>query len=350
MNARAAFLTDVKKVEIRSVEVPDPQDNEVQVQIEYVGICGSDVHFFEHGCIGTKVVTFPFILGHECSGKIVKIGAGVSGFALNDTVALEPGIPCGRCEFCKDGRYNICPDVEFMAAPPVNGALAEYINYPSHMVFKLPPNVSSLEGALVEPLAVGMHAAKQGGVMPGKSVIILGAGCIGLTTLLACRSMGASHIIVTDLYDKRLEKASELGATHVVNVSSGNIIENLRAMTGGEGYDLVFETAGTNTTASQTGYIVRRGGTIVMVGNIPGETPFNFRNLTINEATLKTVFRYRNIYPTAIDEISAGRIHVQGIVTDEYEFEDTHAAFERSLHDKENSVKVVVRMQGGGLH
>ena len=179
MKSRAAFLTDIKKIEMGEVEVPDPGDHEVQIKVEYVGVCGSDVHFFEHGRIGKNQVTYPFILGHECAGRITKIGAGVSGLAAGDRVAMEPGIPCGRCEFCKDGRYNICPDVAFLAAPPTNGALVEHINDPSHLSFTLPANVSTLEGALVEPLAVGMHAARQGEVMPGKSIVILGAGCIG---------------------------------------------------------------------------------------------------------------------------------------------------------------------------
>jgi len=344
MKAKAAFLTDIRKIEMGEIDIPDPEATEIQIKLEYVGICGSDVHFYEHGRIGTKQVTYPFILGHECSGKVTKIGKSARGFAIGDPVALEPGVPCGRCEYCKDGKYNICPDVKFMAAPPTNGAFVEYINHPAHMTFGLPSNVSLLEGALVEPLAVGMHAARQGEVIPGKTVIILGAGCIGLTTLLACKSMGASNIVVTDLYDKRLAKAKELGAKYTVNVSNGDAIASLQALVNGEGYDLVFETAGTNITAAQTGYLVRRGGTIVIVGNIPGDTSFNFRNLTINEATLKTVFRYRNIYPTAIDEIAAGRIDVKSIVSDEYGFESTHEAFERALCDKETAVKVVVKM------
>jgi L-iditol 2-dehydrogenase len=162
MKNRAAFMTGLNKMEIRDIEVPKPREKDVLVKLEYVGICGSDVHYLEHGKIGDFVVNGDFILGHECAGTVVEIGSGVQNLKVGDKVALEPGITCGQCEFCKTGRYNLCPDVEFLATPPYHGSLMNYIAFPENMCFKLPENISTKEGALVEPLAVGMHAAMQG--------------------------------------------------------------------------------------------------------------------------------------------------------------------------------------------
>lgn len=194
LNNRAAFMTGLKQMEIREIPVPEPKEKEVLVKLEYVGICGSDVHYYEHGKIGDFIVNGDFILGHECAGTVVAIGKGVKQLQVGDRVALEPGVTCGQCEFCKSGRYNLCPDVEFLATPPYHGCFENYIAFPENMAFKLPNSITTREGALVEPLSVGMHAAKQGGVTLGSSVVILGAGCIGLTTLLASKPLALSTL------------------------------------------------------------------------------------------------------------------------------------------------------------
>lgn len=343
MKVKAAFLTDLKTISFQEVELPELKDDEARVDIKHMGICGSDMHFFEEGHIGTNYAKLPFLLGHECAGTVSAVGKNVKDLKVGDNVAIEPGIPCGKCEFCKEGRYNLCKEVKFLAAPPTNGALMESINYPAHMLFKLPDNVSTLEGALIEPLAVGIHAANIGEVCPGKTVVILGAGCIGLTTILAAKAKGASKIVVTDLYDKRLEKALELGADVVVNSSANDAIERIKAhTTDQEGYNIVFETAGSHVTLAQTTLLVKRGGTIVLVGNISGDVPFNFRNITINEVNLKPVWRYRNIYPIAIKQISNGRIDIKKIASDIFSFKDAQKAFEKASYDKANVIKAVI--------
>lgn len=319
--------------------------DEITVKPEYVGVCGSDVHFFEHGCIGKCQVTYPFVLGHECAGRVVDVGSEVKDFKIGDKVVVEPGIPCGKCEFCKDGRYNLCRSVRFMSTPPFDGVLREKFNFPAFMAYKLPENISTLEGALVEPLAVGMHAVKRGGVQAGQKVMILGAGCIGLMTLLACKAAGAAEIVVSDLFDNRLETALELGATAVFNPKKDGDTDDMRQkFTDGDGFDVVFETAGNKITAAQTGYLVKRGGTIVMVGNIVGDVPYNFRNLYLNEAEIKAVFRYRNVFSTALYEISSGRIDVKKIASDIFDFDKTQEAFMRAMTDKANVVKAVIKM------
>lgn len=345
MKNRAFYMTDLQQMEMRDIEMPVAREGEVIVKLDYVGICGSDVHYLEYGRIGDFVVEGDFILGHECAGEVVKLGPGVKHLKVGDRVALEPGVTCGQCEFCKSGKYNLCPDVQFLATPPYHGCLMDYMAFPENMAFKLPDNVSSVEGALVEPLAVGLHAAAQGGIKLGDRVVILGAGCIGLVTLLACKAYGATEIVVVDIIGKRLEAAMKLGATRVINARQEDVLKAVAAWTDGAGVDKVIETAGSEHTVKQTPYLVKRGGTIVLVGLAAKDIiDFDFMQIMFKEADIKTVFRYRNLYPAAIGAIADGKIDVKGIVTHEFEFEDTQKAFDFVIHNKEDVVKAVIKM------
>jgi L-iditol 2-dehydrogenase len=345
MENRAVYMTGINKMEIREMEVPVPKEKEVLVKLEYVGICGSDVHYLEHGKIGNFIVNGDFILGHECAGTIAAIGSGVKSLKVGDKVALEPGLTCGQCEFCKTGRYNLCPDVEFLATPPYHGCLMNYIAYPENMAFKLPDNVTTKEGALVEPLAVGLHAAAQGAVKLGDKVVILGAGCIGLVTLLACKAFGATDVIVVDVIEKRLECAKKLGASYVINAKNENVLEKIAELTGGKGVDKVIETAGSEFTIKQTAYMVKRGGTIVLVGLASKDiVEFDFMQIMAKEVEIKSVFRYRNLYPAAIGAIADGKIDVKGIITHEFDFEDTKKAFDFVIENKNDVVKAVIKI------
>ncbi|MGE9881089.1 NAD(P)-dependent alcohol dehydrogenase [Bariatricus sp. SGI.161] len=345
---KGAFMRGTDKMIIKEIEVPEVGEKEVLVQLEYVGICGSDVHYFHHGNCGAYKVNLEedYMLGHECAGTVVEVGANVKDLKVGDKVALEPGITCGQCEFCKAGKYNLCPDVVFLATPPVQGCYEEYIAFPENMCFKLPENMTTKEGCLIEPLSVGFHAANQGDVQVGESVVILGAGCIGLVTLLACKAHGAGNIIVADIVDARLEKAKELGATHVINSKEVNALEEIARLTGGKGADKVFETAGSPVTIAQTAFAVKRGGTITLVGlSAQEEINFNFAQIMDKEATIKSVFRYRNIYPKAIEAVSAGAIDVNGIVTHEFDLEHIQEAFEEAINNKTDLVKAVIKIK-----
>jgi L-iditol 2-dehydrogenase len=345
MENKVAILTKTLKMEIQSAEVPVPKDNEVLVKIEFVGMCGSDLHAFEHGpYIPPKDPNTKIGLGHECAGEVVRIGKNVTNFKIGDKVALEPGIPCGKCRFCLEGKYNICPGVDFMATSPnYKGALAHYITHPESMTFKLPDNIDTIEGALIEPLAVGFHAASKGGAGFGKKVIILGSGCIGLMTLQACITMGVSEIVVVDVIDKRLDMAKKLGATHVINATTEDVIVKSKELIGSLGADIVFETAGSQITASQTTSLVMRGGTIVIVGTIKGNTPIDF--LSINrEVVIRTVFRYANMYPATIAAIASGKVDVKSMITKIFDFKDVQEAFEFSIHNKNEMIKGVIKM------
>ena len=345
---KGAFMRGTDHMILKDIPVPEVGRNEVLVSLEYVGICGSDVHYFHSGCCGAYQVDLSedFMLGHECAGTVVEIGEDVKNLKVGDRVALEPGITCGTCEACKSGHYNLCPDVVFLATPPVQGCNEEYIAFPENMCFKLPDNVSTKEGALIEPLSVGFYAAEQGAVNTGDTVIILGAGCIGLVTLLACKAHGAGQIIVADLVVARLDKAMELGATAVINSGKEDIFKRVEELTGGRGFDVVFETAGSSVTIAQTPHFVRRGGTITLVGISPQrEISYDFAQIMDKEATIKSVFRYKNIYPKAISAVSSGAIDVKSIVTHEFDLEHIQDAYEEAVNNKTDLVKAVVKVK-----
>lgn len=345
---KGAFMRGIDKMIIKEIPVPEIGKKEVLVSLEYVGICGSDVHYFHNGCCGSYKVDLSedYMLGHECAGTIVKVGEEVERLKVGDRVALEPGITCGECEQCKSGHYNLCPDVVFLATPPVQGCNEEYIAFPENMCFKLPDNVSTKEGALIEPLSVGFYASEQGGVKTGDTVVILGSGCIGLVTLLACKAHGAGKIIVADLVEARLQKAIELGAAEVINSGKEDALKKIEELTNGRGADVVFETAGSPVTIAQTPFIVRRGGTITLVGiSAKEEITYNFAQIMDKEATIKSVFRYRNIYPKAIEAVSAGAIDVNGIVTHEFDLEHIQEAFEEAINNKTDLVKAVIKIK-----
>ncbi len=341
---KVVYLTEPGNMEIKEEDIPELRKGCALVKIEYNGICGSDVHFYKDGRVGDCVLQEPFVLGHEVAGTVMEVADDVTGLKPGDRVALEPGYGCGRCEYCKTGRYNLCPDVKFFAAPPVRGALQEYVVHPADMCFRLPDHVSTMEGALVEPLAVGLHAASLGEVTLGQSVVILGAGCIGLVTMLAARARGAADIIVVDLHEKRLAYARKMGASHTVRADGIDVAARVEEILGG-GPDVVFETAGSPVTIAQTAYMVKRGGTVVLVGMASqSEVNYNFFQLMEKEAIVKCVFRYRNLYPKAIAAIASGSINVRQIVTHEFELKEAGSAFETVVRDAQDVVKGIIKM------
>ena len=260
-------------------------------------------------------------------------------------MALEPGKTCGHCEFCRTGRYNLCPDVVFFATPPVDGVFQEYVAHEAGLCFKLPDNVSTMEGALIEPLAVGFHAASQGGAHAGQTAVVTGSGCIGLVSMMALKAMGVSKVYVADIMQARLDKAMELGADGVINSSEVDAVERVKELTGGAGCDLVIETAGTEITTRQAIAMTKKGATVVLVGySRTGELTLPVSDALNKELTLKTVFRYRHIYPMAIDAVAAGRVNLKGLATHVFDFGDMQSAMDQSIHDKANVVKAVVKM------
>lgn len=342
---KVAVMEGIGKMGFEEREIPKPKDDEVLVKLEYVGICGSDLHYYETGAIGDYIVEPPFVLGHEPGGVVVEVGKNVSHLKVGDRVALEPGKTCGHCEFCKEGKYNLCPDVVFFATPPVDGVFQEYVAHEADLCFKLPENVSTLEGALIEPLAVGFHAAIQGDAHLGQKAVVMGAGCIGLVSMMALKARGVSEVFVVDIMDKRLEKAMELGATAVINGAKEDVEEKVKALTGGKGADLVIETAGTEITTRQAIHIAKKGSNIVLVGySKSGEMTLPMSLVLDKELTFKTVFRYRHIYPMAIDAVSSGKVNLKGIVTNVFCLDEAQEAMDYSVNNKSDIVKSVIKI------
>ena len=349
MKNSEAILVTPKHFEIQECPMPEPKDNEILMKVEYVGMCGSDIHGFEFGpFIPPKDPNQKIGLGHEVAGEVVKVGAKVTKFKPGDKVLIEQGVPDDSCEYCREGRYNICPAVDFMATQPnYKGALCQYMTHPEEWTYHVPEGMTTMEAALVEPAAVGMHAAILGEARLGKSIVILGAGTIGLMVLQACLSLGATDITVVDVMQKRLDLALKLGAKRVINGKEQNTVEVLRSeeLYGDHGVELVFECAGAVFTAQQAVEIVSRGGKIMMVGTQSNPVPINF--LKINrEVTIQTSFRYCNNYPQTIEAIATGKFNVKDMVTHVYDYKDVQKAFEEAIDPvkKCDMIKGVVKV------
>ena len=349
MKNSEAILVTPKHFEIQECPMPEPKDNEILMKVEYVGMCGSDIHGFEFGpFIPPKDPNQKIGLGHEVAGEVVKVGANVTKVKPGDKVLIEPGVPDDSCEYCREGRYNICPAVDFMATQPnYKGALCQYMTHPEEWTYHVPEGMTTMEAALVEPAAVGMHAAILGEARLGKSIVILGAGTIGLMVLQACLSLGATDITVVDVMQKRLDLALKLGAKRVINGKEQNTVEVLRSeeLYGDHGVELVFECAGAVFTAQQAIEIVSRGGKIMMVGTQSNPVPINF--LKINrEVTIQTSFRYCNNYPQTIEAIATGKFNVKDMVTHVYDYKDVQKAFEEAIDPvkKCDMIKGVVKV------
>jgi L-iditol 2-dehydrogenase len=342
---KTGIMTGVQKIGFEQRPIPRVKKDGVLVKLEYVGICGSDLHYYEAGGIGKNIVKPPFVLGHEAGGIVVEMGSEVKNLKVGDKVALEPGVGCGHCEFCTTGRYHLCPDVVFFATPPIDGVFQEYAAHPALLCFKIPENMDTMEAALIEPLAVGFHAANRGEAHIGQKAIVFGAGCIGLMTMMALRAEGISQVYVVDIMDKRLQKAKELGAAGIINAKQSDIIEVARELTGGTGFDLAIETAGTEVTTRAAIEVVKKGSNVVLVGySASGEMKLPMSLVLDKELNLKGIFRYHHIYPMAIEAVAAGKVNPKGVVSNVFDFDDLQNAMDSSIANKAEIIKGVIKM------
>lgn len=342
---KVAVMTGVGKMELISRDIPVPKKDEALIKVEYVGVCGSDLHYYSAGGIGPNIVKPPFVLGHEAGGTVVEVGADVKHLKAGDKVALEPGKTCGECEFCKTGRYNLCPHVIFFATPPIDGVFQEYVAHEAGLCFKIPDGMDTMEAALIEPLAVGFHAAKQGNAQVGQTAVVTGAGCIGLVSMMALKAMGVNKIIAVDIMPKRLKKALELGATDVINGKDQDTVAEVLRLTDGKGADITIETAGTEQTTRQSIEFAKRGSTIVLVGySASGEETLPMSLALDKELEFKTVFRYRHVYPLAIEAVASGSVNLKGIVSDVYPIDDIQKGMDESVRNKADIVKSVIKV------
>ncbi len=333
---RASVLNGVGDLIVEERPVPAPQAGEVLVRIGSVGVCGSDVHYYDHGRIGPYVVDRPLVLGHEAGGEVVGLGPDVTRLEQGRRVSVEPGVPCRSCEQCLGGRYNLCPDVRFFATPPYDGAFCEYVVMPESFVHPVPDNISDDAAGLIEPLSVGIWACRRGRVAPGSRVLITGAGPIGLVCLQAALAHGATEVVVSDVNEHRLALATRLGATDVMDVSQVEL-----ASTGIEP-DVLLECSGNARATTDAVRTVARAGRVVLIGMGGDEVTLPLSHLQDRELVVTGAFRYANTWPTAIALVAAGRVDLDSLVTGHYGLDEVEKAITAARRDP-STIKPIVR-------
>lgn len=330
----------VRDTHIRGVMTPDS----IRIRVKCVGICGSDVHYYTHGAIGPYVVREPMILGHEAAGVVIEVGANVLDFAPGDNVCMEPGIPNPKSRAAKLGIYNLDPDVVFWATPPVDGCLIEEVIHPAEYTYKLPANVSLPEGAMVEPLAIGLQAAKKARIQPGDVAVVIGAGTIGIMCALSLLAGGCSRVFCVDNKKEKLAIAAGYEGIDAIDFTAVDPVALVRKATGNWGADVVVEASGANAVYPNFTDYACPGGKVVLVG-IPLETvPFDIAKIQAKELDMASVFRYANIYPRALNLIASGKIDVKRLISRTYPFAQAKEAFEHAARQEADIVKIMIEL------
>ena len=342
---KALVLEGKMDLKVRDIDIEEsmgPRD--VEIAVHTVGVCGSDVHFYEFGRIGPFVVEKPMVLGHEASGIVRRVGEEVTDLKPGDCVCMEPGIPDPNSRATREGIYNLDPNVQFWSAPPTHGCLRTSLVHPDWLTFKLPENISCEEGAMVEPLAVGMHAVNKAQIRSGDIAVVLGAGTIGLMTTMSALAGGCSQVVLVDRLEPKLALGAKLGAVVPVNFEKEDVEEVVRRETGGWGAEIVFEASGNPQAVAQTLDLVAPGGRIALVGAPVEPSPIDVVKAQTKEATILPTFRYAHVYRRAVALMAAGKIDVKPLITDKYDFDDAVAAFDYALKPKPETVKIQINM------
>ncbi len=345
---KAAFLTGIRGMEIR--DVPDPQitaPDDVLVRIDAVGVCGSDVHYYTTGAIGSQKIEYPWTVGHECAGTVMEVGSDVSNLAVGQRVAIDPLKTCGTCDQCLAGREHTCRNQAFLACPgQLAGALAEFIVMPAECCFTVPDSMNNDEVTIVEPLSIGMYACSLTPEGPPKRAVILGSGPIGLSVLLCLRAAGTEEIFVTDLLPERLKTAAAMGANWTGCHPTQDVVADILAKTE-LGVDCVFECAGQQETLDQCVQLLRPGGTILAIG-IPelDRVSFSPDVMRRNEIRLQNVRRQNGCVQGAIDLISSAQADVMPMVTHHFNLDQSREAFEMVADYQDGVIKAIVNVSG----
>ena len=342
---RAAILHRPKDLRLEQMPDPVPGDHEVLVRIKAVGVCGSDVHWFSRGRIGDTVLDGPLVLGHEAAGVVQKVGRSVQTPQIGTRVALEPGVPCRTCEACQAGNYNTCPQVRFFGTPPTHGCYREYVTHPADFVFPMPDNLTFGEGAMIEPLAVSMHAVDLAKVKTAHTVAVLGCGSIGLMVIALARISGASEIYATDPIEARRDAAMKYGADVVIDPSKEDPVERIATLTNGRGVDAAFEAAGAPDTPQQCVDLAKPCGTVALIG-IPEEdqTTFKVSRARRKGLTIRMVRRLKHTYPRSIALVQKGMVDVRSLITHEFSLDRAEEALKLVEDYADGVIKAVVNI------
>ena len=340
---RAAVLHPEGGLEIEERPVPEPGPDQVLVSPRLVGICGSDLHYYKEGRIGDWRVLEPHVLGHEFSAVVEEAGPGTETVPEGTPVAVEPIVPCGACDSCRRGVYNLCPHISFTGSPHTDGALQESVVVPARGIHPLPEDMPFELGALVEPTSIAVHAVRRSKLQAGETVTIIGAGPIGLLILSVCRSYGAGAVHITDIDPGRLRIAEALGATTAIDVR-GMEADEIRRRTEPGGADIAFEAVGSATTLETAMHLVRTGGRVIAVGvNITERIAFNMMLAQSKETTVIPIYLGRDAFGEAIELLASGRIRGDRLISHRFPLERATEAMDTAL-DGGEAVKVMIEV------
>ncbi len=340
---RALLLSDYKHLEVTRVAVPQVNAGEVLVKVAACGICGSDVHGYD-GSSGRRIP--PVVMGHEAAGVITTVGEGVARFAVGDRVTFDSTVYCGECEFCRRGDVNLCENRQVLGVSCGDyrraGAFAEYVAVPSRILYQLPDELEFDEAAMLEAVSVGLHGVRLAELKGGETALVIGAGMIGLLTLQAAKAAGCSRVIVADIDASRLKLAMEMGADSVVQGSAAEVVAEVLRLTGGRGVDVALEAVGRNETVGMAIDCVKKGGTVVLVGNIAKDITLPLQKVVTRQIRLQGSCASAGEYPEAMKLVSSGRIKVGPLISAVAPLEDGPSWFERLYGREPNLMKVVL--------
>jgi len=335
-------LRDFPEID-RQEAVLGPRD--VRIKLHTVGICGSDVHYYQYGRIGPFVVNEPMILGHEASGTVIETGSLVTRLQIGDRVCMEPGLPDPDSKAARLGMYNVDPAVRFWATPPIHGILRPTCVHPEAFTFKLPDSVDFAQAAMVEPLAVGVHAARKAQIAPGDIAVVLGAGPIGLVTALSALAAGCARVYISDLAEKKLEIAASLSPALVpVHAQSENIAKIVTRDTDGWGANVVFEATGNAAAAATVFEPLCPGGCVVMIGGQPDPILYDTGAAMVREARIENIFRYAHAFPRCVEMLATGAIDLTPLITRKFDFSESISAFEIAASAPPADVKMQIEL------
>lgn len=340
---KALLLSEYKHLHIADVPKPEPGSGEILVEVAACGVCGSDVHGYD-GSSGRRIP--PIVMGHEAAGIVSAVGADVIDFAEGDRVTFDSTVFCGQCAFCKAGEVNLCDNRQVIGVSCGEysraGAFAEYVPVPARIAYKLRPGLSFAEAAMLEAVSVALHAVSLADVKQGRSALVIGAGMIGLLVLQAARAAGYSPVLLADLDDTRLQLGTALGAHHVVNTSQTDLAQEVARLTGGRGIDVAFEAVGRSETVAAAIDSVRKGGTVVLVGNIAPEVPIPLQTVVTRQIRLQGSCASAGEYPQAMAMIANGSIQVKPLISSIAPLSEGPGWFERLYAREPNLMKVVL--------
>ena len=340
---KSLVLEEKLRLSLREIALPlNMGPHDVRIRIGRVGICGSDVHYYKHGSIGPFVVKAPMVLGHEAAGVVVVVGDQVHDLAPGDRVCMEPGIPDMTSRASREGHYNLDPAVRFWATPPIHGCLTGEVIHPAAFTFKLPAHVSLAEGAMVEPFAVGMHAATKAQIKPGATAVGIGAGTIGIMVARSALAAGAGQVIVSDLSTEKLAIAGQYAGIVPFDIRSGSLEARVVELTAGWGADVVFEASGSAKAFEGIFNLLAPAGTLVLVGMPPGAIAFDVVAAQAKEARIETIFRYANVYPKAVALLASGKVDLKPLISASFSFDQSIAAFERAAEGRPSDIKLQI--------